>query len=170
MNQEILSTAQELQFAVSQFLYQKSALCDARLWDEYLDLYDEDSIYHIPQWIDEYTYVQDPNQGMSYIYYEDRSGLEDRVFRVRTGKAASAMPLPRTSHAINNVMVTRLDDGLIEAKVAWSTLFNRQGLEGCFYGHATYVLRETENGFRIRHQHILLLNDKIDSVLDFYHV
>ncbi len=162
--------SQELQFAVSQFLYKKSEFCDKYDWDAYLDLYDEDSEYHIPQWIDDHNYVQDPNQGLSYIYYPDRSGLEDRVFRIRTGKAASASPLPRTFHSINNVQVQTREDGLIEAKVAWHTLYNRQGLEGAFYGHATYLLRPTEQSFKIRRQHSILLNDKIDSVLDFYHV
>ncbi|WP_343579612.1 anthranilate 1,2-dioxygenase small subunit [Acinetobacter sp.] len=160
----------ELHFAVSQFLYQKSELCDRYDWDAYLELYDEDSEYHIPQWIDDHRYVEDPNQGLSYIYYADRSGLEDRVFRIRTGKAASATPLPRTQHSIQNVQVKSLPDGLVEAKVGWSTLYNRQGLEGCFYGRATYLLRPTAEGFRIRRQHTILLNDKIDSVLDFYHV
>ncbi|MGN5763290.1 anthranilate 1,2-dioxygenase small subunit [Acinetobacter calcoaceticus] len=160
----------ELHFAVSQFLYQKSELCDRYDWDAYLELYDEDSEYHIPQWIDDHRYVEDPNQGLSYIYYADRSGLEDRVFRIRTGKAASATPLPRTQHSIQNVQVKSLPDGLIEARVGWSTLYNRQGLEGCFYGRATYLLRPTAEGFRIRRQHTILLNDKIDSVLDFYHV
>ncbi|NCU24206.1 anthranilate 1,2-dioxygenase small subunit [Acinetobacter haemolyticus] len=160
----------ELHFAVSQFLYQKSELCDRYDWDAYLELYDEDSEYHIPQWINDHQYVEDPNQGLSYIYYADRSGLEDRVFRIRTGKAASATPLPRTQHSIQNVQVKPLSDGLVEAKVGWSTLYNRQGLEGCFYGHATYLLRQTDEGFRIRRQHTILLNDKIDSVLDFYHV
>ena len=162
--------SQQLQFAVSQFLYKKSELCDKYDWDAYLDLYDEDSEYHIPQWIDDHNYVQDPNQGLSYIYYPDRSGLEDRVFRIRTGKAASASPLPRTFHSINNVQVHTREDGLVEAKVAWHTLYNRQGLEGAFYGHATYLLRPTEQSFKIRRQHSILLNDKIDSVLDFYHV
>lgn len=111
---------------------QKAELCDAYDWDAYLELYDEDSEYHIPQWIDDHNYVQDPNQGLSYIYYADRTGLEDRVFRIRTGKAASATPLPRTLHSMNNIRVKTLDDGLIEAKVAWQTLYNRQGLEGCF--------------------------------------
>ena len=111
---------------------QKAELCDAYDWDAYLELYDENSEYHIPQWIDDHNYVQDPNQGLSYIYYADRTGLEDRVFRIRTGKAASATPLPRTLHSINNIRVKTLDDGLIEAKVAWQTLYNRQGLEGCF--------------------------------------
>lgn len=48
---------------------QKAELCDAYDWDAYLELYDEDSEYHIPQWIDDHNYVQDPNQGLSYIYY-----------------------------------------------------------------------------------------------------
>lgn len=160
----------ELNFAVSQFLIRKAELSDNFEWDAYLDLYDEDSVYHIPQWIDDHHYVQDPNQGLSYVYYEDRAGLEDRVFRIRTGKAASATPLPRTLHCVSNVRVKVLEDGTIEAKAAWQTLYNRQGLEGCFYGHVTYLLRKTEDSFRIRHQHTILLNDKIDSVLDFYHV
>ncbi|MGN9714446.1 anthranilate 1,2-dioxygenase small subunit [Acinetobacter variabilis] len=161
----------ELQFAVSQFLYRKAALCDAYDWDAYLDLYDEDSEYHIPQWINEHEYVKDPNQGLSYIYYEDRTGLEDRIFRIRTGKAASATPLPRTVHSINNIQVQHREDGLLEVKANWNTFYNRQGLEGYFYGLVTYILRRTDDGdFRIRRQHTLLLNDKIDSVLDFYHV
>ena len=160
----------ELHFNVSQFLIKKAELCDAYDWDAYLELYDEDSEYHIPQWIDDHRYVQDPNQGMSYIYYADRSGLEDRIFRIRTGKAASANPLPRTLHNLNNIRVKVLENDLIEAKVGWHTLYNRQGLEGSFYGHATYLMRKTEDSFRIRRQHIVLLNDKIDSVLDFYHV
>lgn len=162
--------SQQLYFDVAQFLYKKAELCDAYDWDAYLDLYDEDSEYHIPQWIDDHHYVEDPNQGLSYIYYSDRSGLEDRVFRIRTGKAASATPLPRTLHSINNIQVQRLQNGLIEAKTAWRTQFNKQGLEGYFYGRSTYLLREIETGFRIRRQHSVLLNDKIDSVLDFYHV
>ena len=162
---------QALIYQISQFLYEKSALCDDFEWDAYLALYDEDSEYHIPQWINEHEYVKDPNQGLSYIYYADRTGLEDRVFRIRTGKAASATPLPRTLHSINNIQVTLLEDGLLEVKANWNTFYNRQSLESCFYGLATYILRRTDDGdFRIRRQHILLLNDKIDSVLDFYHV
>lgn len=161
---------QALHFAVTQFMYKKAELCDSQDWDAYLELYDEDSVYHIPQWIDDHNYVQDPDQGLSYIYYADRSGLEDRVFRIRTGKAASASPLPRTLHNINNIRVAQLADGQLEVKVGWNTLYNRQGVEGTFYGHSVYTLRQVEDTFRIRRQHTVLLNDKIDSVLDFYHV
>lgn len=162
--------SQALEHQVTQFLYHKSALCDNFEWDAYLNMYDENSVYHIPQWISDHEYVTDPNQGMSYIYYENRAGLEDRVFRIQTGKAASANPLPRTMHAIHNVRVKTLEDGMLEVKAGWTTHFNRQGVEGHFYGHVTYLLRQTEDSFRIHKQHTILLNDKIDSVLDFYHV
>lgn len=161
---------QLLEQKIAQFLYHKAALSDNFDWDAYLELYDEDSEYHIPQWISDHEYVTDPNQGLSYIYYENRAGLEDRVFRIRTGKAASATPLPRTMHAIHNVRVHPQENGLFEVKAGWSTHYNRQGVEGYFYGHVTYLLRPIENTFRIRKQHTILLNDKIDSVLDFYHV
>lgn len=160
-----------LHYAVEQFLYRKAALCDAQDWDAYIALFDEDSLFHLPQWVSEHAYVQDPQQGLSYIYYADRSGLEDRVFRLRTGKSAASTPLPRTLHQISNLRLRRLDDGQLEAKVGWLTLYTRHGVSEQFYGHATYHLRELGEGdFRIRRKHVLLLNDTINAVLDFYHL
>lgn len=160
----------QLHYAIEQFLFRKAALCDAQDWDAYVALFDEDSIFHLPQWDSEHIYVSDPQQGLSYIYYADRSGLEDRVFRLRTGKSAASMPHPRTLHQIGNLRLRELHDGLLEARVNWHTLFSRQGLQGSFFGHATYHLRAQGNDFRIRRKHVLLLNDTIDSVLDFYHL
>ena len=155
---------------VSQFLYQEARFLDDEQWDDWLACYAPSASFWMPAWDDDDTLTTDPQSEISLIYYPDRQGLEDRVFRIRTGKAASASPLPRTFHSINNVQVHTREDGLVEAKVTWHTLYNRQGLEGAFYGHATYLLRPTEQSFKIRRQHSILLNDKIDSVLDFYHV
>lgn len=162
--------SETLHFAVSQFLYKKSELCDAYDWDGYLDLYDENCEYHIPQWIDDYTYVQNPNEGLSYIYYEDRTGLEDRVFRIRTGKAASANPLPRTLHMLSNIIVNEIVNDEIEVRALWQTLYDLRGVDKHFFGRVTYLLKRHDDSFKIYRQHTILLNDKIDSVLDFYHV
>ena len=75
---------------------QKAELCDAYDWDAYLELYDEDSEYHIPQWIDDHNYVQDPNQGLSYIYYADRTGLKT-VYSVFVPEK---QPLQRRYHVL----------------------------------------------------------------------
>jgi anthranilate 1,2-dioxygenase (deaminating, decarboxylating) small subunit len=116
------------------------------------------------------VYTTDPKRGMSLIYYSNRSGLEDRVFRLRTGKSAASTPMPRTLHQISNVRINELDNGLLEVKAAWVTLFTRQGLSEQFYGHVTYHLKPVADSWKITRKHIVLLNDTINSVLDFYHL
>ncbi|PXB87898.1 benzoate 1,2-dioxygenase small subunit, partial [Pseudomonas aeruginosa] len=94
-----------LQYRVEQFLYRHAELCDAQDWDGYLAQFDEQCEFHLPQWESEQRYTRDPKREMSLIYYPSRAGLEDRVFRIRTGKAASTVPMPRTLHQIGNVRI-----------------------------------------------------------------
>ena len=160
----------QLQYQIEQFLYEKSALCDAQDWDAYLDLFDEQCEYHLPQWDSEHEYTRDPKRGMSLIYYSNRSGLEDRVFRIRTGKAASTIPMPRTLHQISNVRITEREDGQLEVTAGWQTLYYRLGQAEHFFGHATYHLKPSGESWKITRKHMVLLNDTINSVLDFYHL
>lgn len=160
----------QLQYQIEQFFYRKSELCDAKDWDAYLQLFDANSEFHLPQWDSEHVYTQDPKREMSLIYYANRSGLEDRVFRLRTGKAASATPLPRTLHSINNVRISELADGCLQVRLNWHTLFYRLATSEQFYGNATYCLKANGDNWLITRKHVLLLNDTINSVLDFYHL
>jgi anthranilate 1,2-dioxygenase (deaminating, decarboxylating) small subunit len=160
----------QLQHSVEQFLYLKADLCDKQQWDEYLELFDPQSVFHVPQWDSEHVYTTDPKQGMSLIYYTDRAGLEDRVFRLRTGKSAASTPLPRTMHQISNVRLSGREDASVEASVNWSTLYTRHGSTDYFYGRAVYDLQPSGDGWKITRKHVLLLNDHINAVLDFYHL
>ncbi|MDN6874173.1 anthranilate 1,2-dioxygenase small subunit [Pseudomonas citronellolis] len=160
----------QLQYRVEQFLYRNAEACDAQDWDAYLDMFSEDSEFHVPQWDSEHVYTTDPKRGMSLIYYPSRAGLEDRVFRIRTGKAASTIPMPHTLHGIDNVRIRELDGGELEVRANWHTLFYRLETPGQFFGHATYRLRPHGESWLIARKHVLLLNDRIDSVLDFYHL
>lgn len=158
------------QHSIEQFLYRKAELCDAQDWDAYLDLFEEESVLHVPQWDSEHEYTTDPKRGMSLMYYSNRTGLEDRVFRLRTGKSAASTPLPRTMHQISNVRIVPLEDGLFEARANWATFYTRQGESSHFYGWVTYHLRSHGEGWKIAKKHVLLLNDRINAVLDFYHL
>src|SRR5262245_45458444 len=111
------------QYAVEQFLYRKAELCDRQAWDEYLELFDENSEFHVPQWESEHIYTTDPKRGMSLIYYANRSGLEDRVYRINTGKSAACTPMPRTHHQISNVRIAERDNGELEVRTNWSTYY-----------------------------------------------
>lgn len=159
-----------LQHRIEQFLYRACELCDAQDWDAYLALFDEQCEFHLPQWDSEHVYTRDPKREMSLIYYASRAGLEDRVFRIRTGKAASTVPMPRTLHNITNVRIAEQADGQLEVRANWHTLFHRLGESGQFFGHATYRLKPHGDSWLITRKHILLLNDRINAVLDFYHL
>jgi anthranilate 1,2-dioxygenase (deaminating, decarboxylating) small subunit len=158
------------QHAIEQFLYRKAELCDAQDWDAYLDLFDQESEFHVPQWDSEHEYTTDPKRGMSLIYYRNRSGLEDRVFRLRTGKSAASTPLPRTLHQISNVRIDERPDGQLEVKANWTTFYSRHGIAEHFFGRVTYRLRPEGESWKIVRKHVLLLNDTINAVLDFYHL
>ncbi|MFJ7797577.1 anthranilate 1,2-dioxygenase small subunit [Pseudomonas sp. NPDC096950] len=162
--------SQALQYSVEQFLYRKAELCDSQDWDAYLDLFDAQSEFHLPQWESEHVYTTDPKRGMSLIYYANRGGLEDRVFRLRTGKSAASTPMPRTLHQISNVRIKVRDDGQLDVRASWVTFYTRQAVSNQFFGHVTYRLKADGDSWKITRKHIVLLNDTIDSVLDFYHL
>lgn len=158
------------QQSIEQFLYRVAELCDSQDWDAYLDQFAPECEFHIPQWNGDHEITQDPKREMSLMYYADRTGIEDRIFRLRTGKSAASTPMPRTLHLINNVRWAPRDDGQVQAKVNWVTHFHRFGESGYFFGTASYTLRGDGDDWKITRKHTVLLNDKIDSVLDFYHV
>jgi len=156
--------------SIEQFLYRASEYCDRQQWDEYLDMFDPESLFHIPQWDSEHVYTTNPKREMSLIYYPTRAGLEDRVFRIRTGKSAACTPMPRTMHLIDNVQAEQQGDGLWQVKANWATHFFRFGEAECFFGWAEYLLREEGDSWKIMSKRAIVLNDKIRHVLDFYHV
>lgn len=160
----------QLHFEVEQFLFANAARCDAQDWDGYIEDFDEKVEFHVPQWDSEHVYTQDPKTGMSLIYYASRAGLEDRVFRIRTGKSAASTPMPRTLHLLNNLRLITVDEAGVEAAVNWHTLYFRLGTAEQMFGRATYRLVKRPEGWRILRKHVLLLNDMINSVLDFYHL
>lgn len=155
---------------IEQFLYRVAEHCDRQRWDDYLACFDPAASLHIPQWDSEHVATQDPAREMSLIYYPDRKGLEDRVFRIRTGRSAASTPMPRTLHLVSNVTCERVTDAEYVARAKWVTHFYRFATAGVFFGEVTYRLRRDADGWRILAKHVLLLNDTINEVLDFYHV
>ena len=66
--------------------------------------------FWMPAWDDDDTLVTDPQREISLIYYNNRGGLEDRVFRIKTDRSsATSLPEPRTSHNISNVEIVESD-------------------------------------------------------------
>jgi benzoate/toluate 1,2-dioxygenase beta subunit len=156
--------------AAAEFLYREAQLLDERRWDEWLDLYTEDAVFWVPAWKSEDEPTSSPDTELSLIYYEGRSNLADRIWRVRSNLSVASTPLHRTAHAIANVLLEFADGNRAEVKSSWAThTYNpRRKTQHVFFGRSEYVLRLEGGAWRIARKKALLLNDYIPAVLDFY--
>lgn len=155
---------------ISAFIYREARLLDDRQWDEWLTCYAEDATYWMPAWDDDDRLTEDPQSEISLIYYPDRSGLEDRVFRIKTERSGASTPEPRTGHMIANVEI--LDDRGTEVDLRYNfhTLNHRYKITDHFFGTVFLTLRRQGEGFLIAAKKIVLKNDYIRQVIDIYHI
>ena len=160
----------ELQYQVEQFLYANASKCDRKDWKGYLEDFDDNMIFHVPQWKSELQYTTNPKREMSLIYYSNRGGLEDRIFRVETEKSSSAFPLPRTLHQISNIRIIEEKEGELYVEAAWDTSYVRMEIVNRFFGTVHYRIKKEDEKFKITYKQVILMNDKINAVLDFYHL
>jgi benzoate/toluate 1,2-dioxygenase beta subunit len=155
---------------VEAFLYREARLLDDRQWDEWVALYSPQVEYWMPAWDDDDQLVEDPQQHISLIYYPNRDGLEDRVFRIKTERSGASTPEPRTSHNISNVEVTAERDGELDVRFNWFTLSHRYKDTLTFFGTSYYSLDVRGPSPLITRKKIVLKNDYIRQIIDVYHV
>ena len=152
------------------FLYREARLLDDRAWDEWLECYAPDAEFWMPAWTDDDELVTDPNSEISLIYYPDRLGLEDRVFRLRTGRSAASTPEPRTCHSVNNVEIVSERESQTELRYNWHTLSHRMRQTSSFFGTTFCTLDVSGQRPRILKKKVVLKNDYIHQVVDIYHI
>ncbi|WP_067733848.1 benzoate 1,2-dioxygenase small subunit [Novosphingobium naphthalenivorans] len=152
------------------FLYREAQLLDDRAWDAWLECYSEDVEYWMPAWTDDDTLTTDPLREISLIYYANRRGLEDRVYRLKTERSSSSTPEPRTAHFIANVEVLETREGTIELRYNWQTLSHRYQQTAQFFGTTFLTLDTSEETPKILKKKIVLKDDYIHQVIDVYHI
>jgi benzoate/toluate 1,2-dioxygenase beta subunit len=157
---------------VEKFLYREARYLDDRDWTNWLELYTPEAEFWMPAWDDNDELVTDPAKEISLIYYPDRTGLEDRVFRIRTERSsATSLPEPRVCHNLSNIEVLgETADRAFEVRFNWITLSYRYKTVDTYFGTSFYRLQEIEDDFRITRKKIVLKNDYIHHVIDVYHV
>lgn len=152
--------------SVSKLLGQEALYLDTKNWDAWLDLYTEDAEYWVPSWDDDGKPTNDPHREISLIYYPDRKGLEDRVFRIRTGRSASASnPPPRTSHVIQLLHIEASGEK-IRARTNWTVNSCKESEVTTYFGWAEYELAPHGDSWRITKRITYILNDTAKTVID----
>ncbi|GHG70359.1 benzoate 1,2-dioxygenase small subunit [Alishewanella longhuensis] len=152
------------------FLYREARLLDDEQWDDWLQCYHDDAQFWMPSWDDDDKLVTDPQTEISLIYYPNRAGLEDRVFRIKTERSSATMPDTRTSHNLSNIEVVAQQGDLVTVRFNWHTLSHRYKTTFSHFGMSRYVIDVSGDSPKIRDKYVVLKNDYIHQVIDIYHI
>jgi benzoate/toluate 1,2-dioxygenase beta subunit len=156
--------------SICAFLFKDARLLDDRQWDEWITCYAPDVTYWMPSWDDDDQITEDPQSEISLIYYPNREGLEDRVFRIKTERSGASTPEPRTSHNVNNVEVLAQRGAEVDVRYNFHTLNHRYKVTDHFFGTMFVTLSKRDDQLQIARKKIVLKNDYIRQVIDVYHI
>jgi benzoate/toluate 1,2-dioxygenase beta subunit len=165
-----MTTATELtQTDIEQFLYKEARYLDDREFEKWLECYHPDAEYWMPAWDDNGKTTEDPQAEISLIYYSNRGGLEDRVFRIRTDRSSStSLPEPRTGHNITNVEILERRGTEIDLRHNWFSLYFRYNTTDTYFGTTFITLDVSGDQPVIKKKKIVLKNDYIHHIVDVY--
>lgn len=163
-------SAQQTHADICGFLYREARLLDDRRFDEWLECYSEDVEFWMPAWTDNDELSSDPQNEISLIYYANRHGLEDRVYRLNTDRSSASTPEPRTAHFIANVEVLERETGRLSIRYNWHTLSHRYQQTAQFFGTNFLTLDISGDEPKILKKKVVLKDDYIHQVIDIYHI
>ena len=154
-----------------QFLYREARFLDDKEWEKWLALYAPDVEFWMPSWDDDDQLVTDPQTEISLIWYGNKGGLEDRVFRIGTERSsATSLPEPRTSHNITNVEILEQTASDCRLRFNWVTYSYRYKTTDIYFGTSFYTLEISGPEPLIKKKKVVLKNDYIHHVIDIYHI
>lgn len=155
---------------ISQFLYSEARFLDDEQWDDWLECYAPQTSFWMPAWDDNDQLTENHQTEISLIYYPDRQGLEDRVFRIKTERSSATMPDTRTAHNISNIEVESRDGLQVTVRFNWNTLSFRYKNSYSYFGMSRYVIDFSGEQPKILSKYVVLKNDYINQVIDIYHI
>lgn len=156
--------------AICAFLYREARHLDDREWDAWLTHYAPEAEFWMPAWDDDDQLTEDPQSQISLIYYANRDGLEDRVFRIKTERSSASLPETRTNHMLTNVELLAERDDAVDLRYNFHTLSHRYKVTDHFFGTVYATLVQRDGGWLIRRKKIVLKSDYIRQVIDIYHI
>lgn len=156
--------------AICAFLYREARHLDDREWDAWLTHYAPEVEFWMPAWDDDDQLTEDPQSEISLIYYANRDGLEDRVFRIKTERSSASLPETRTNHMLTNVEVLAERADAVDVRYNFHTLAHRYKVTDHFFGTVYATLTQRDGDWLITRKKIVLKSDYIRQVIDIYHI
>ncbi|MDF1817890.1 MAG: aromatic-ring-hydroxylating dioxygenase subunit beta [Immundisolibacteraceae bacterium] len=147
-------------------IYREADLLDRWEWQAWSELYTEACEFWCPAWLTEVKLGEDPTQTLSHFYITSRVALQDRTWRIESGVAPFAVPVPRTCHMISNVYVDSHDDTSISLRSHWHCLTYARQATSSVYGFYDHHLVKEGDHWMIEKKQITLLNDHLEMPVD----
>jgi 3-phenylpropionate/cinnamic acid dioxygenase small subunit len=146
---------------VEQFLYYEADLMDEHRYDEWLALWTDDALYWVPTGRDEI----DPKREISLIY-DDRTRLQVRIARLKSGFAHAQEPKSRMRRVVSNIVITETENREILAQSNFLLAELRRGKQDLFAGRTIHRLRPSQGSFKMVFKKVLLVNndESIDNL------
>jgi len=148
---------------IENFLYREARLMDENAYDEWLALWDDDALYWVPANDDDI----DPQRHVS-IVYENKTRLEDRIMRLKSGAAYAQDPKSRLRRVIANVEIGDEENGTVTVYSNFNLTELRRSQQRTFAGRTIHKLRPDGASFKIAYKKVLLVNnDEVINNLTF---
>ena len=157
--------------AGKELLEREAVYLDEQRWDEWLALYTPDCEYWMPTWKSDAELTSNPATELSHFYYASRAGLEDRIYRIRSNRSPASTPLPRTTHLLGNVTLLEPAAGdrlRLRSSFVCHVFFPRAKDSHAFFGATEHELVSRDGHWLVAKKRIVLQNDYIPTMLDFY--
>jgi len=146
----------DLQREVEQFLYRQAELLDDKLWQAWIDLFDEQGVYWMPV-----TRDQTDWEGSPSIFAEDKLMMEIRKGRVSHPNAWSQAPMWETNHVVSHVAIESATASEIVVRSRFHAMELRRDHIRHFGGRYRHTLvRDAQGELRIRQQRVDLFNSQ----------
>ena len=146
---------------VEEFLYQEAELLDERRYEEWIDLFTEDTQYWMP--MRRNVPADEPEreftrEGADVNWFDEgKDTLTRRVKQILTGVHWAEQPPSRICHIVSNVQILEAGPDEIRVKSRFLLYRNRVETETDFLvGKREDLLRRVDGGLRIARRKIVL--------------
>ena len=139
---------------LQEFLLWEAELLDSCQFDQWLTLYTEDCLYWMPAEAE-----QTEGERRISLFYDDRSILEDRIWRLGHPKMFSQNPRARQVRLLSNFLLEA--DGNQAAPVVHAKFMmfeHRLRTQRVFGGRTEHTLRRVDGAWRIARKVVRLAN------------
>jgi 3-phenylpropionate/cinnamic acid dioxygenase small subunit len=125
----------------------------------------------MPAWATETELTTDPEVEMALMYMADKTGLDDRIYRIQSRDSYASTPMPRSCHVVGNVLLLDGSADAMSVAASWTVHLYHMNKGGRVHGgRYEYRLERRDGALKIAHKKIVFLNDKVDVPLDIYNV